>query len=611
MDEQLLHVEELPYKNFDRLKFYKKHKIELGPEDKTKITMGEAKDEMKKILDVKYKTGFAYFLLEYCIVSHPTYGYIRLRDKAYKWQVKAAIDFLSGRYIISKKTRQVAFSTTVGAYCLWRALFYDSQRVAVVSKTQDDANEFLDRVKFIYEHLPSWLKQPTSEWAVKSVKFAHNSSKITSIPNRGDPAQGTSLSLLVADEMASYQDPQSVLSASTPALAAGALASFTNKTLPSQFFVISTLPRKKVVDNEYLRLLHGAQANPETSRYKIVDVEVDDIAYYRSREWHLEMLETLGPRGYKIEVVGIEVFVTEHSLFESWVLENIKTINPIRCDFLNPNDVDKEGYYKDLSVFAQMKENFDPEYGYIKGLWIWNDPIPEKQYIIVCDVAGGEASDLDAFHVFDPETGEQVAEYNGRVNTEEYKQLVKIVCEYYNEAKLSAERNGLGINLCQYFGNTIEYENFYWHKKSKKVYMAGFPMVNPYRSHAIAFMEGALTKGEIKIKSIRTLNELRNFGMTRKGKIAAISGHDDLVMALAQYCWLVEAGWAVSDKMMEKDLYGEAKDDEEETKNKDIPKYWEDSFDADNLSPEQQETLNFIKATGSSISKETMEHFID
>jgi len=604
IDESLLRVEEETFYPFDRIKFYKEHNIVmLSDEEKDNLTLDQAKEELKKITDVVNGTGFAYFFLEYCTVSHPTKGAIVIKDNAYKWQVNAAMDFLKHRYVVSLKSRQVAFSTTVGAYALWRALFFDSQRIVVISKTLRDSTTFLERIKFMYEHLPVWLKQQTSEFAKTSVTFAHNFSKITSLPNKGDPAQGESLSLLVTDEFASYQDSQAILSAATPALSAGALTDFTNKTLPSQFFVISTLPRNNVVNNDYLRILHGAQDNPD-SKYKLIDVEVDDIPHYRSKSWHLEMLETLGTRGYKIEVCKQEVYETEHSLIEGYILQAIETKNPIRVDFINPNDVNSEGYYKDLNVFVNMKNNWDPEYKYLKGLWIWKDPEPEKQYCITADVSGGESNDYCTFHVFDPEDGNnQVAEYKGKVNTEQYKEVLEVMCEYYNNAKLSVERNGLGINICQYFGNTINYEGFYWHQKSKHNFVAGFPMVNPIRPNAISFLESYLTKKELKINSIRTVNELRNFGMTSRGRIAAISGNDDLVMALCQYVYLQEIGWAVTDKMIMKDyLLGDEDEfvdpNEPIKKELNLPKYWEDEFD---LSEADIEAIKWAKATGSSV----------
>ncbi len=608
IDESIIQVQELPYEKFDRIKFFKQFNIPYDTTlDINNITKEQAREELKKIKNVEDHTGFAYFFLEYCTVSHPTEGSVIIKDNAYKWQIKAALEFLQNRYIVSLKSRQVAFSTTVGAYCLWRALFFDSQRIVIISKNQHDSIVFLERIKFIYEHLPIWLKQGTSEFAKTYVTFAHNFSKITSLPNKGDPAQGESLSLLVADEFASYDDSQAVLNAATPALSAGSMTPFSNKALPSQLFIISTLPRKKVVNNNFLRILHGAQERTE-SRYKLINVEVDDISYYRDRAWHLEMLETLGPRGYRIEVLKQEVYASENALIEGNILQSIKTKNPIRCDFLYPELVDTEGYPIDLNTFAKMNDNWDANGKYLKGFWVWEDPVPGRQYVIVADVAGGEANDFCAFHVFDPANeNNQVAEYRGQINTEEYKDVLTLVCAYYNNAKLSVERNGLGINICQYFGNTINYEGFYWHQKSKYQVFAGFPMVNPIRANAIAFMENMVIRGEVKINSIRLLNELRNFGITSKGRIAAISGPDDLTLALCQFCWLQQIGWAVTDEQAMDSMYGDMnnikqKTEVECTKERvPVAKYWDDEFD---LSDTQREVLAYAKASNMCIDND-------
>ena len=994
-------VQTAHYVKFNRAKFYKKHKITLC-ENTNAPTLEEAKAELQKIKDIKNGTGFAYFFLEYCTVSHPTTGKVVIKDSAYKWQVNAALEFIKNRYIISLKSRQVAFSTTVGAYALYRALFFDSQRIVIISKNQRDSTTLLERIKFMYEHLPPWLKQETSEFAKTYVTFKHNSSKITSLPNGGDPAQGESLSLLVLDEFASYEDSQSVLSAATPALSAGSLTPFTNDTLPSQLFIVSTLPRKDVVDNDYLRILHTAQDNPD-SRYKLIDVEVDDISYYRDKNWHQEMFETLGSRGYKIEVLKKEVYETENCLISGEVLAAIEAQNPIRTDFINPDMVDEEGFCKDLNLFSKMRDNWDSESGYLKGLWIWEDPIPNTQYVMTClptgekvlttnglkniedvelndtlyskdgaktkiintqitkvknkdiydigldsiyrrtkftgehpiyasksiierhgktkgksnprywehdfkfypakeiqkgdwllypnvyygkpiteneivemfsnskskrydfdmpddfilneevwwyiglwiaegwtnkkksistahnlikeyyliekitklfskygrstsfrevyktnsliihtsnvhlcnflndnfgkyaknknlpewvkflpdkykiqlvkgyllgdgciinkkenkrkmlrtnfvsislklledfqdvlfslgvtsslnllrnekktliqgrmcnqqkayslnveihesfkllnllnieydyptpkhrkqisnchmsddnkhiyirvkdniihenyngyvynfetedhtflcnyisthncDVAGGEAKDYCAFHVLKiTDEVVQVAEYKGKVNTEDYKEVLLRVAEYYNNAKLSVERNGLGINICQYFGDTINYENFYWHQKSKHQFQAGFPMVQPIRGNSISYLENYITKGTIKINSMRLINELRNFGITARGKIAAISGNDDLVMALCQFCYLSVIGWAVSDEEFMIDSI-DKKEDSTPVSGK--TKYWDELFDADEDEEEQvRELKNILKSTGQTVDME-------
>ena len=96
------------------------------------LTLDEIQIEVNRITDVENKQGFFYFLTNYVFVEHPK-GYAFMGNEIFNWQRMAASIFLGTRYVISKKRRQVGFSTLVGSYCLWRALFFESQIINVVS----------------------------------------------------------------------------------------------------------------------------------------------------------------------------------------------------------------------------------------------------------------------------------------------------------------------------------------------------------------------------------------------------------------------------------------------------------------------------------------------
>ena len=61
-----------------------------------------------------------------------------------------------------------------------------------------------------------------------------------------------------------------------------------------------------------------------------------------------------------------------------------------------------------------------------------------------------------------------IKEYFDKIDTERFKKIIETLASYYNEAKLSIESTGLGTSLCDYFGETINYEKFYWYPKTKK-----------------------------------------------------------------------------------------------------------------------------------------------
>lgn len=587
---------------------------------KDNLTFSAISDELKQITDVSSKNGFLYFLLEYVIVEHPK-GHAIMHDEAYKWQRDASPLMLSSRYIISKKRRQVGYSTLVGAYCLWRGLFFQSQIINVVSLKLQDSTTFLRRVKFIYDHLPVWMRQSKSEDMKTSITFQHNSSKITSLPLTENPARGETLSLLVLDEFAAMKNAKDVLAAGVPALAAGSMIPFTNTTLPSQLFIISTYPENPI-GNEYVRLLNTAREGAD-DRFIVIDVDPVDIPFYKEESWIKEQLDLLGPKRFAVEIMGEEPLDSENALLPSYILERMKPEDPIRCDFLLPSDIDEEGYYKDLNKVTKMMDEFDPSFNYLKGLWIWEDPKPDCEYAITCDVAKGAGGNNDAFIVINIDTMEQAAEFaNNKVDLETFKKIIEIVAKYYNMAKLSVENNSMGQGIVEYFSNVISYEKFYFHRKSKKIYNPGFPMNIQTRGTAIVNMQSILVNEELKLKSLRLINELRAFGFTNNGRIAALSGKDDLVMCLCQYSYLVGIGWAVSDKRitdelplgilgegnMEEDKHRSLSPETQKIREKPIYKYWAENFD---IPEDKLEILDQIVSSGMTISDEEVENIIN
>lgn len=595
------------------------------------LTLDEIQIEVNRITDVENKQGFFYFLTHYVFVEHPK-GSAFMGNEIFNWQRLAASIFLSSRYIISKKRRQVGFSTLVGSYCLWRALFFESQIINVVSLKLNDSTTFLRRVRFTYEHLPIWMRQRKVEDMKTSMTFAHNNSKITSLPLTDDPARGDTLSLLVLDEFAMMKNAKNVLAAGVPSLAAGSRLPFANDILPSQLFIISTFPENPV-DNEYVRILNTAREDPK-SDYAVIDVDPSDIPYYQDEAWLKEQIDLLGQKRAAVEIFGEEPLDSENALLPAHVLKELKPLPPLRCDFLYPEDIDQEGYYKDLNAVPFMKPEFDTEYHYINGLWIWEDVQEGHEYGMACDVSRGANANAHAFIVVDLETMTQVAEYvNNRISLEEYKKVIEIVARYYNTAKVAIENNSMGLGVVEYFTKVLNYDNFYFHRHSKHKYEAGFPMNTSTRPASIVHMQSLVSKNEITLKSQRIINQLRGFGYTPTGKIKALgSGKDDLVLSLCQFAFILTTGFFTSaQKAIEKSagplgiIAGEdgeviegkidkEVDPEQEQKDKakkNILKYWEDRFDIGHMDDQKREILEQVAAAGLIMNEEDLDNFLN
>ena len=513
------------------------------------LTEDEVREEVRKIKSIEDGNGFLYFLLNYIWISHKTKGAVFMGENSYQWQRHAAVDFLKQKFFISEKVRQIGFSTVVGAYALYRAVIFKGQNIIIVSIGKREATEFLENIEFMYKNLPTWLKPVTLEEAKTSLKFK-NGSKIRSLPNTPKVGRSLTGSMIILDEFGFYgKNAKRILGAAVPGLGTGLKTPFTNKSMPSQLFLISTLPDEtEEGGNEYMRILHRAKDAPNESKFKLINVDVSDIAEHQDPEWHEYMRETLGPGVYEREVLGQEISMFDNTFIPEKTINSIQTLSPIRMDFIKAEDVDETGLPIDLDNFINTRDDYDEAVGYLRGFWVWHDPKENGEYGIVVDFSKGSENDFSTMHVFDLYTNEQVAEFlSNTIPLEHFKLAIEAVCEYYNHALLSVESTGLGEGPTSYFAE--HYDNLYHYKsKTRKKIVPGFPMTMKTRPLALAQLQRYLINDVITLNSVRTINEMKRFCFLPNGRIAAKEGHDDLMMALAQFCLLREENFFVSQK---------------------------------------------------------------
>ena len=492
---------------------------------------------VKECTNIEEKSAFLFFARAFGFVPHPTRGKVAMSESMYNWQKIAAVKFLTGTRFISKKVRQIGATTFVSTYFLWRALFYGNTNAFILSLGSRESTDVLSRVTFMYNALPAWLKTPLLEGAKTSIMFK-NSSKVTALPGTPDALRGRSSTSIILDEFAFLNHADKILSAAVPSLSMGFLTPFTNSSLPSQLFIISTFPLVDSDNNEYVRLYKNSIYGD--SEFKILSVFTEDVPEYSNPSWRKSMLETLGAKKYAVEIEGKMNVSMDNSFFPEHVVLDLTPSQPIRTDFLSQDDVDEYGFPVNIDSITDAREHYDPSIGYIKGLWIWSDPLPKKEYAMTVDVSAGVGNDYSSIQIIDLETEEQVGEYySNKVSLEDFKHIIRDIAFFYNNAKLSIERNSLGAPLCSFFYETLKYENFYMHRKGKNSYVEGFPVTSANRGAILATLQSALIKSEIKINSIRTINEIRTFVFLPNGRLgASLGNHDDLIMALAQYAFL-------------------------------------------------------------------------
>ena len=97
---------------------------------------GQLKEVIKKEY-VKCANDPVYFLKKYCVVQHPIKG--KIPFNLYPFQEDTISDFVTSRFNIILKARQLGISTLTAGYSLWLMTFHQDKNILVIATKQEVA----------------------------------------------------------------------------------------------------------------------------------------------------------------------------------------------------------------------------------------------------------------------------------------------------------------------------------------------------------------------------------------------------------------------------------------------------------------------------------------
>lgn len=488
--------------------------------------MGQIESKIDEVEEfIKCVSEPLYFIKTYCWIRFPG-GKKKVGDVIYQKQEDLINTVHDNRFTITSKTRQCGASTILGCYALWCALFNENIEICIISRKDSEAKEFKRKnIDFIYDNLPSFLQSKIITGS-RLQKSAHTRSfdngsliKCEGGPNAG---RGGTYSFIIIDEAGFVPQIEETWSAIFPTLNVARGKAVVNST-------------SSALGTWYANQWHNARGmtgEPEKENDFIpVCIEWHDVPHFASQPgWLEEQRRNLTPiQKFRREV--LREFIAEGEPFiPSEYIDSFETLNPIRADFLRPQDV-----IKDLTKVLSFDSNVDFKNNYIKGLWFWRDPVKSHKYIVACDVATKHGDDRSACVVIDVDAGEVVCEYQGSVDTFTYAAILARIGEYYNRAMIVVEYNSMGNAVFNKLDMDIKYPNLYWRPDGKP----GWYTTMGNRPEILNKMSDAFVNGHIKVYSNRLKIELRNL-ILEKGKIQAAQGtRDDLAMAFSIGCFLI------------------------------------------------------------------------
>ena len=166
--------------------------------------------------------SFLYFLNQYVWIENKE---TKAAMKLSLWPAQAGIieEMITCLLLIVLKARQLGLTWLTAAYVLWRSIRHPLHLTVVISVNEDLSIEFLDRIYFILDRLPTWLYPPIKTRTKQTLEFLHYEgtvSTIKSMPTTEMGAQSKTPNILVMDDTCMNRMAASIFNSSLPGIEA-------------------------------------------------------------------------------------------------------------------------------------------------------------------------------------------------------------------------------------------------------------------------------------------------------------------------------------------------------------------------------------------------------
>ena len=462
------------------------------------------KKQLKEAIKREYAkcaTDPTYFLGKYGIIQHPVKG--KVNFNLYDFQEKSLKSFMKHDYNIVLKARQLGLSTLTAGYALWMMTFQQDKNILVIATKQETAKNLVTKVRVMHANLPAWLKQPCVEDNKLSLRYK-NGSQIKAVASSEESGRSEALSLLIIDEAAFIDKIDTIWGAAQQTLATGGRA-----------LVIST-------PNGVGNFFHKTWVDAENGVNDFNFIKLHwSVHPEREQEWRDEQDKLLGP-----------------SL----------AAQECDCDFITSGRGVVDGLLLEQMKESSVREPIEKR-GIDSNYWIWQPPNYTKNYVVSADVSRGDGTDYSAFHIIDVESLEQVAEYKGKISTQDFGNMLVNVASEYNNALLVVENNNIGWAAIQQVIDR-EYPNLFYTSKDlqyvdvqhqitnkyrvqERNMVPGFSTTQKTRPLIVAKLEEMFREESVVVHSQRLIDELFVF-IYNGNRAEAMTGYnDDLVMSFA------------------------------------------------------------------------------
>ena len=474
---------------------------------------------------LKCKEDPVYFAKKYIKIVSLDEGLVPFN--LYPFQEKLVNTFHKNRFNICKMPRQTGKSTTVVSYLLHYAVFNDNVNIGILANKAKIAIDLLGRLQTAYENLPKWMQQGIIAWNKGSLEL-ENGSKILAASTSASAVRGMSFNILFLDEFAFVPNhvADDFFASVYPTISSG-----TN----TKVIIVST-PRGM---NHFYRMWHDAERGK--SDYIPTDVHWSEVPG-RDAVWKEQTIANTSEQQFKVE-------------FECEFLGSVNTlISPAKL--------------KNMVYEAPIMKN--------AGLDIYENAIPEHNYLMTVDVARGMGNDYSAFIVYDITNFpyKVVAKYrNNEIKPMLFPSVIYDVAKGYNNSFLLIEVNDIGDQVASILHFDLEYDNVLMcsmRGRAGQVVGSGFSgkksqlgvrMTAAVKKLGCSNLKTLLEDDKLLTVDYEIISELTTFSQKHNSFEAEEGCNDDLAMCLVIFSWLVAQDYfkEMTDNDVRKRIYEEQK----------------------------------------------------
>jgi hypothetical protein len=412
----------------------------------------------------------------------------------YEYQKEVLKKLQNNRFNILTQSRQSGKSTIITIFICWFILFNRDKNVAILANKGKTAKMLLGRIKFAYELLPDFLKDPVVEWNKESIKL-DNGCTVFSAATSSDSISGESVSLLFVDEVAKVDGWEEFWSSTYPTISSGK---------ETRVVMVSTAKGL----NHYWRLWQKAIKGE--SEFVPTEINWDKVPG-RDEEWKKTQIANTNEDQFLQE--HCNVFVgSQHTLIKMQALRELSPMDPI--------------------------------YQNAEGIKIYEETKDDHVYVITVDTGHGKGLDFSCFSIIDitEYPFKQVGIFRANdISPFLYPTVIYNWATKYNNAYVIVENNDLGAVVASTLNYDLEYENLLnasdtFGDPSKK-YELGTRTTVRTKAIGCNSLKELIEEKKFIVNDEDTIDELTTFVAKGKSYEADQGAHDDTVATLFIFGW--------------------------------------------------------------------------